>query len=808
MKSLCRLQGPVLNERPLTDMKFTAETDIDDLLASLTPEQKARLVNGATNWSTAEIDEAGVPSLMLTDGPHGLRKQDSSGDHLGLTRSVPATCFPPAAALGSSFDSELAERVGAAIADEARAEGVGVVLGPGLNIKRSPLCGRNFEYFSEDPVVSGKMAAAVVKGIQSRGVGACPKHFAVNNQEADRMRVSAEVDPRTLREIYLKGFEDTVKQAQPWAIMSAYNKINGVYASESNWLLTRVLRQEWGFDGAVVSDWYAVGDPVASLQAGLDLEMPTTRGRSTQRVLDGLEEGDLSQADLDRAAGRVLTLVQRCLTGDADSAPSGSRSAGSGAAVSGSAGSGPAEPGAAAEAGAPDRLAQHALAKEAALRSAVLLKNKGGLLPLSKDASVAAIGEFAHTPRYQGAGSSHINPTKIDTALEAIEELAAGAVRFAPGFLLEEVAETGGPSEADTAVEDRLLTEAEETAASCDVAVVFIGLPESAESEGYDREHIELPPAQLRLLDRVLEANPRTAVVLSNGSVVALPFRDQVPAILEGWLLGQAGGSATADLLYGAANPSGKLAETIPLRLQDTPAYGHFPGENGAVTYGEGLFVGYRHYELRQLEVAYPFGHGLSYTDFEYSDLRASVAGNDLKLTLEIHNTGQRSGREVVQAYVGKPESPLSRAPKELKAFTSVELNPGESRVVQLHIPEQSLAYWDIRHDDWVVEPGTYQVSVGSSSQDIRQTAEVELTGEVVALPLSEDSTFGDALLHPAAGTVAHQKLTVGSANNSSPFSEKGLLKVLESFPLKRLSSFSHAGLSDEDIQEIIAASR
>ncbi len=561
-------------------------------VTELTLEEKASLTSGASFWYTKPIERVGVPALMVTDGPHGLRKQREGGDHLGIGDSVPATCFPPAVGLGSSWDVELIHRVGEALGTETSIENVAVLLGPGINIKRSPLCGRNFEYLSEDPIVSGVLGAAIVNGIQSKGVGTSLKHFAANNQENDRMRSSSDVDPRPLREIYLRGFQRVVEDAQPWTVMCSYNRINGVYASEDPWLLTQVLRDEWGFEGLVVSDWGAVNERVPGLAAGMDLEMPSSNGVTDAQIVAAVQDGSLDESVVDVAAGRVLDLVRKATEG------------------------------AGAVEGPLDVDAHHALAREAAGRSIVLLKNdaprqgQGPVLPLAKDAKLAVIGEFAEKPRYQGAGSSMINPTRLDTALDEIRALATGDVAYAQGFsnALEVSAD-------ETAA---LRDEAVAAASAADVAVVFLGLPARLESEGYDREDIDLPAAQLELLDAVLAANPNTVVVLSNGGVVALPFADRVPAILEAWLLGQAGGGATADVLFGEVNPSAKLTETIPVRLEDTPAFLDFPGEFSHTRYGEGLFVGYRWYDARRLEVAFPFGHGLSYTTFSYADAAAA----------------------------------------------------------------------------------------------------------------------------------------------------------------------------------------
>ena len=649
-----------------------------DLVAKMTLEEKASLTSGATFWTTKAVERVGGPSMMLTDGPHGLRKQRANFDHLGIGDSVPATCFPPAVGLGSSWDVELAHRVGVALGVESAIENVAVILGPGVNIKRSPLCGRNFEYFSEDPIVSGAMGAALVAGTQSMGVGTSVKHFAANNQEHDRMRTSSDIDPRPLREIYLRGFQRVVEDAQPATVMCSYNRVNGVFASEDPFLLTRVLREEWGFAGFVVSDWGAVNDRVAGIAAGMDLEMPASGGRTDAQIVAAVRDGSLDESLVDASAARIAA---RALM--AAAAPR--------------------------VAGPLDVDAHHALAREAAGRSIVLLKNEGGVLPLQPTQRVAVIGAFATAPRYQGAGSSLISPTRLDNALEELAALGGECVRFAQGFTNDGTGDAAA-----------LRAEAAVLAAASDVAVVFVGLPAALESEGFDREHIDLPAAQLELIDAVLEANPRTVVVLSNGGVVALPFAQRVPAIVEAWLLGQAGGGATADVLYGVTNPSGKLTETIPHRLEDSPAYLNFPGEQGHVRYGEGLFVGYRWYDARRIDVAFPFGHGLSYTSFSYGDASAEVgADGDIAVRVAVTNTGARAGREVVQVYTGLASGAVQRPDRELKAFAVVELAPGETREVELTVRRADLAYWHIAADRWVVEEGEYNVDVAASSRYI-----------------------------------------------------------------------------------------
>ena len=724
-------------------------------ISELTLEEKASLTSGADFWTTKSVERLGIPAIMLTDGPHGLRKQAGDSDHLGLAASVPATCFPPAVGLGSSWDADLAERVGVALGVESAIEDVAVILGPGVNIKRSPLCGRNFEYFSEDPVVSGTMAAALVRGIQSQGVGASLKHFAANNQETDRLRVSSDVDPRPLREIYLRAFQRVVRDASPWTIMCSYNRVNGVYASEDPWLLTSVLRDEWGFDGLVMSDWGAVNDRVAGVAAGLDLEMPSSGGRTDAQVVAAVRDGSLDERALDAVTQRVVDLVSKA----------GDR---------------------AAQSGPLDVEAHHALAREVAGRCLVLLKNDSELLPLAREARIAVIGEFARTPRYQGAGSSQINPTRVDTAWDAIRTEASIEPVFAAGFTLDDSGNT-----------DALREEAVAAAADAEVAVVFLGVPAEEESEGFDRQHMDLPADQLRLVTEIVAANSRTIVVLSNGGAVTLPFADSVPAILEGWLLGQAGGTATADVLFGAVNPSGKLTETIPLRLEDAPSFGNFPGEHGHVRYGEGLLVGYRGYDSADRAVAFPFGHGMSYTIFEYGDASASErADGDIVVSVSVTNAGPVAGREVVQVYTSLPGSSVQRPPRELNGFAVVLAEAGEKVNAEIVLRRDELAYWDTRVDRWIVEGGSYRVDVGASSRDIRTTTQIDLDGDDVAIPLSLSSSFDEVLAHPVAGPLLTDSLEAQPGGI-----EPEMLKMLGNFPVGRLDGFP---LPRRDLEAII----
>lgn len=747
----------------------------DSCIPDLTIEEMAALTSGATAWTTKAIDRCGIDSIRVSDGPHGLRKQTAGADNLGIGGSLPATCFPPAVALGSSFDPELVGRVGAAIALEAAIEDVAVVLGPGINIKRSPLCGRNFEYFSEDPLVSGILGAAYVQGVQGQGVGVSLKHFAANNQEHDRMRVSADIDPRPLREIYLRAFERVVKVAAPWTVMCSYNRINGIYASENPWLLTQVLREDWGFDGVVISDWGAVNDRVAGLAAGLDLEMPSSDGRTDAELVEAVESGLLEVGQLERSAARIIDLVGKAGERPVVTVPL-------------------------------DVSAHHSLAREAAGRSIVLLKNDKGTLPLARSQKVAVIGAFAAEPRYQGAGSSIINPTRVDVALDAMRLEGGANVVYAQGF------EGSGAVSAHAAT--ALRDEAVAVAAGADVAVMFLGLPDTAESEGFDRETIDLPEDQLALLAAVRHVMPRTVVVLSHGGVVAMPFADTVPTIVEGWLLGQAGGSAIADVLYGRVNPSGKLTETIPIRIEDSPSFGNYPGESGHVRYGEGILVGYRGYDARGLDVTFPFGHGLSFTTFAYGDAAATMTKDgDVLVQIVITNTGSRDGREVVQVYASLEGSRVQRAPRELVAFASVALSAGASQTLTLHIRREDLAFWDIRVNGWTVEGGRYSIEVGASSRDIRSKTTLWIEGDEVRFPLSLDSSISEVMAHPVTGPTMRRIVSevraslagTQSATASMMQDEAAAMKMMASIPIGRATSFATMPMSREDVLELLA---
>ncbi len=734
--------------------------DVTALVAQLTLEEKASLCLGSDFWHTAPVERLGIPAVMVADGPHGLRKQPDTADHGGIAGSNPATCFPTASALGSSWDVELVGSVGEALGRETRAEDVAVLLGPGINIKRSPLCGRNFEYLSEDPLLSGVLGAAFVRGVQSQGVGTSLKHYAANNQETDRVRVSADVDERTLREIYLPAFERVVTQAQPWTVMCSYNKVNGTHVSQHPWLLTEVLRDEWGFEGVLVSDWGAVHDRVAALAAGLDLEMPPQLGWSDAAIVAAVRAGELDEALLDRTVERVLALVAR------------SPQAYDGEPV--------------------DYPAHHALAREAARDCMVLLKNDDALLPLDLTGgrTLAVVGEFARTPRFQGGGSSKVNPTRVEVALDELRTAVpeGASVTFAAGF------RTDGAPDADG--DARLADEAAAHAAAADVTVLFLGLPDADESEGFDRDHMDLPPVQLDLLRRVSEVTDRVVVVLANGSaVLTSPWQDRAGAILEGWLTGQGGGGAVADLLLGAANPSGRLAETIPVRLEDNSATLNFPGDSGHVRYGEGIFVGYRGHDRLDQPVSFPFGHGLSYTTFGYDDLAVEVTGSHeagdlgVRVTATVTNTGDRPGREVAQLYVRDVEAGVARPVRELKGFTKLALAPGESGTATFELTARELSYWSESVRDWVLEAGEFELAVGRSSRDLPLATVVHVDAPRVAPPLGPMSSLEEWLADPEGSALLREALKTDEQGRFvGTLGDPEMRTVVGNFPLQALA--------------------
>lgn len=660
-----------------------------DLINTLTLEQKCALLAGKTTFGTRAMPGKGIPSITLSDGPNGVRKQAGAADHLGLNPSVPATCFPTAVTMAGSWDPALGEQVGAAMGEEAAAQEVAVLLGPGLNIKRSPLCGRNFEYFSEDPYLAGKMAAGYVRGIQHSGIAACPKHFAVNSQELRRMASDSVVDERTLREIYLTGFEIVVREAKPRSIMSAYNCINGTYANENRHLLMDILRDEWGFEGAVVTDWGGSNDHALGVKNGSTLEMPAPGGDAVRELLAAVASGRIAESDVDARVDELLELV---LCGH-KAVQEHSRTF--------------------------DAQAHHALARQAAAESAVLLKNQDHLLPLPKGAKVALIGDFADVPRYQGAGSSAVNALQVDTAREMMAHSGLQCIGYAQGF------DRHGRPDAALQAEAVLLAQ------NADAVLLYLGLDEIKESEGLDRPDMKLAENQIALLHAVSQANPNVVVVLSAGASVETPWLADCKALLYGALSGQAGAGALLDLITGRQNPSGKLAETWAVSYQDTPARDHFGGDGRAVQYREGLYVGYRYYQTAGVPVAFPFGHGLSYTTFAYSDLMASPEGAKLTVT----NTGNADGAEVVQLYVAKPNAQVFRPQQELKGFAKVFLKAGESRTVEIPLDDKAFRYWNVKTQHWEVEGGAYELRAGASSQDIRLTAQIQVQGTDAPLP-------------------------------------------------------------------------
>ncbi|SCY47116.1 glycoside hydrolase family 3 C-terminal domain-containing protein [Butyrivibrio sp. INlla14] len=660
-----------------------------DIIEKMTIEEKAAFLSGKGEWQTREFERLGIPSIFCSDGPHGIRKQAGAGDHLGLNESLPATCFPTAATVANSWDTELGEELGKTLGKEAMAEGVNVLLGPGLNIKRSPLCGRNFEYFSEDPYLAGKMAASYVRGIQSQGVYACPKHFAVNSQELRRMAMNAVVDERTLREIYLSGFEIAVKEGKAKTIMSAYNEVNGTYANENKHLLTDILRKDWGFDGIVITDWGASNDHALGVAAGSNLEMPNPGLDSARELVAAVESGKISMEDVDARVDELLDAVMTLYVnaqGKSDDF---------------------------------DKAAHHAVARKAATESTILLKNEGNILPLKPGAKVAIIGDFAFVPRYQGAGSSLVNPTKIETVSEILGNYDVQVIGSSRGY-----SRTG---EEDAATRKEAL----DIAKRADIVLFFFGLNEDSESEGMDRTHMRIPQNQINLLQELGQVNKNLVGIISAGSAIEMPWHHYFKAILHGYLNGQAGASAVMDILTGKVCPSGKLSETVPRRLEDTPAYRYYPSTERTSEYRESLFVGYRYYETAEVPVLYPFGFGLSYTSFEYSDLNVTDEG----ISFTIKNVGQMEGAEIAQMYVSLPDAKVFRPEKELKGFAKVFLKPGESKKVEIAFDDKTFRYWNVKTNKWEVEGGQYKILLGASSADIRLTGDITRTATTEELP-------------------------------------------------------------------------
>lgn len=767
--------------------------DVKKLVNELTLEEKASLCSGADFWHTKAIDRLNIPAAMVSDGPHGIRKQESLADHMGVAESIKAIGFPTASAMACSFDRDLLHKVGDALGEECVAEDLAVLLGPGINMKRSPICGRNFEYYSEDPVVAGELGAAFVNGVQEHGVGTSLKHFAANNQEWRRMSISAEIDERTLREIYLAAFETVVKKAQPWTIMCSYNRINGVYSCENDWLLNKVLRDEWGFEGLVMTDWGAMDERVPSLKAGLDLEMPDCHGETDKLIVKAVQSGELEESVLDTAVERILTMVDKYLTARKDIDPASMVHPLPSSAERGY-----------------DVAAHHALARTTAEQSAVLLKNED-ILPLQKDKKIAFIGEFAKVPRIQGGGSSHINNTSIESALDA----AGDSVSYAQGFHIDE--ET---------TDETLLQEAITLAKESDVAVIFAGLPDSFESEGFDRTHLNMPANQNELIARISEVQPNVVVVLHSGSPIAMPWLDKVAGVLQMYLAGQASGGAAVNLLFGDATPCGKLAETFPLHLEDNPSYLNFPGNREKVCYQEGIFIGYRYYDKKKMDVLFPFGYGLSYTDFTYSNMKVTVNGknaadvdviketDEIVVSADITNTGNCDGAEIVQLYIKNPVVYEIRPEKELRDFAKVFLKAGETKTVTFMLNARAFSYYETRIHDWYAESGDYEILLASSSRDIRLQYTVSITGSK-KIPFVADyvTTCEDVELFAKDGSALDEMLrrsgfaeaTDHDGDDSMGSGTADMMKAMfTGTPLHSILSFSSEELTYEDIQDTI----
>lgn len=705
----------------------------EEMIKKMTLEEKAAFLSGKGEWQTWDFERLGIPSMYCSDGPHGIRKQAGAGDHLGLNPSLPATCFPTAATMANSWDPALGEEIGRALGEEARVQDVHVVLGPGLNIKRSPLCGRNFEYFSEDPYLAGKMAAGYVRGIQSKGRYACPKHFAVNSQELRRMAMNAVVDERTLREIYLTGFEIAVKEGGAKALMTSYNQVNGTYSNENTHLLKDILREEWGYEGIVITDWGGSNDHVKGVAAGSDLEMPTPGMDSAWQIVKAVQENRIPEEAVDACVDRLLDAVLT-LTGGQEEKPSEF-----------------------------DKEAHHALAKKAAAQSAVLLKNQEDILPLKPGTHVALIGDFAFEPRYQGAGSSMVNTIKLDKMSELIGGYDLTVVGMARGYKRD--------GEVDTVLEK----EAVDLAQSVDVVLYCFGLDELSESEGVDRTHMRIPQNQITLLEAMARVNENIVGILSAGAVVEMPWHTSLKALLHGYLYGQAGAGAMLDIISGKVNPSGRLNETYPVRYEDTPAFKYFPSEERNSEYREALYVGYRYYDTAKVRVLYPFGFGLSYTEFQYRDLTVNPEGAEFTLT----NTGNRDGAEVAQLYIGMKDGKVFRPAKELKGFQKVFLKAGESRRVHIPFDDKTFRYWNVRTEQWETEGGTYTVMIGASCLDIRLRTETEIEGTTDTYPYYtnrmpsyysgligqvEDQEFQELLGYPIPSGKWNGDLTVNDA--------------------------------------------
>ena len=752
---------------------MTAEK-IREIISQMTLEEKASLCSGGDFWHTKAVERLDVPAMMVSDGPHGLRKQKDEGDHLGVNDSIVAVCYPTGCASASSFNRELLTEMGRAIGEACQAEGVGVILGPAVNIKRSPLCGRNFEYYSEDPYVAGEMAASYIKGVQSKNVGTSIKHFMANSQETRRMSSDSRIDERTMREIYMPAFEKAVKESKPWTVMCSYNRINGTYAAENKKLLTDVLRDEWGFDGFVVSDWGAVNDRVAGVKAGLDLEMPPSCGVNDKLIEKAVKDGKLDEAVLDLTVERILQIVYRFMENRDKEAVF-------------------------------DKEKQHEFSRKVAEESLVLLKNDG-ILPLKKEQKIAFIGQYAKKPRYQGGGSSHINSYKVTVALELVKDMPN--VLFAEGY-----------NDQEDKVDEKMVEEAVKAAKEAEVAVVFAGLPDAFESEGYDRTHMQMPKSQNHLIEEIVKVQPNVVVVLHNGSPVEMPWISKVKGVLEAYLGGEAVGEAEYRILFGEVNPSGRLSETFPLKLEDNPSYLYYIGEEDVVEYREGVFVGYRYYDKKKMDVLFPFGYGLSYTDFAYSNLKldkkAMKDTEVLTVSVDVTNTGTMAGKEVVQLYVADEESTVIRPVKELQGFEKVELAPGETKTVSMKLDARAFAYYNVQLGDFHVESGSFKIMIGRSCTDIKleDTVMVEST-KVIQKKYHLNTTFGDiskderaaSFLEPLyAACTMLESCDTNSEESGLGSSSKAMQEAMMQYmPLRAMVSFQNGTIDFDELQKVI----
>ena len=736
---------------------------IRDLVSQMTLEEKAGLCSGEDFWHTKAVERLGIPSVMVSDGPHGLRKQDEAADHLGINDSIKAVCFPAGCALASSFDRELAEKMGETIGQECQAENISTILGPAVNIKRSPLCGRNFEYYSEDPYAASEMSAAFIQGVQSKNVGTSLKHFLANNQEKRRMTNSSDVDERTLREIYMAAFEGAVKNGKPWTVMNSYNRVNGKYVGESKKYLTDLLRDEWGFDGYVVSDWGAVNDRVEALKAGMDLEMPSSNGVNDALIVKAVQAGTLDEETVDLACERILNIVFRYIANRDENAVF-------------------------------DKEKDHETAASVEEECIVLLKNDSDengkhILPLNKEQKVAFIGKYAEAPRYQGGGSSHINSWKVESALEAVKGLAD--VVYAKGF-----------DDVEDKADEILEAEAVQAAKDADAAVIFAGLPDSFESEGYDRTHLNLPDCQNRLIDKICDVQKNVVVVLHNGSPVVMPWKDRVSAIVEAYLGGQAVGKAEVKVLFGEVNPSGRLSETFPNRLEDTPCYLTYGKGKDHAEYREGVFVGYRYYTTREMDVQYPFGYGLSYTTFGYSSLTVDknelTDAETLSVSVDVENTGDRTGKEVVQLYVAPVSFEVLRPVRELKGFEKVSLESGEKKTVTFSLDDRDFAVWNAELHCWDVPDGAYRIQICRNAQEVILETEVHVKNtKRPRRKYTVNTCMGELLADPKAQQIVGQMMggneqakEMEEKSQGDAVSQEMLAAMMQDMPLRQLISF------------------